>query len=301
MKIIIAGGTGLIGSAIAQSLIREKHSVVLLSRSGRTVHKGTLLLRWDAQNLGDWMACLEGADAVINLCGESLGEGRWTTSRKKEILESRVRSSRILAEAIGKTGRKPSVLVNASAVGYYGDVEELPMYESSPPGTDFMAAVCREWESAASGASAHGIRVVMMRTGFVIAARSEAFRRMILPFKLFAGGQYGSGRQWFPWVHLADVVGGYVTAVENKSLSGPVNLTSPNPVQVRELAKSLGRALHRPSSLPAPAFALKLALGEMSDLLLNGQRVIPQKLTESGYVFKFPRLPEALTDAVSAA
>ena len=300
LKIVIAGGTGLIGSAMVDALLREGHSITILSRSGRPSHRGASLVLWDATNVEDWFQSLSGVDAVVNLSGESLGAGRWTKKQKDRITSSRVRATRALAEAIGRVADKPRVLVNASAVGYYGHVDEAEVNESSPPGADFLAGVCVEWEAAASSASAHGTRVVMLRTGFVLSPDSDAFRRMVLPFRLFAGGPYGSGRQWFPWIHLADVVSGYLSAIQNESLRGPVNLVAPNPVRVNQLAKALGKSLRRPSFLPAPAFALRLALGEMADLLLKGQRVLPEQLKKNRFIFRFPTLAEALDDVTKA-
>lgn len=299
MKVIITGGTGLIGSAITRTLLREGHTVTLLSRSKRTLPTGVKVIEWDPAFIGDWIATLDGADAVVNLSGESLGAGRWTTERKKRMVLSRVRSTETIVEAIARTEHRPRVLVNASAVGFYGHVEEDVLDESSPQGSDFLASLCGKWEAAASSLSSSGVRVVMMRTGFVIDAGADAFRRMVLPFKLFAGGSYGSGNQWFPWVHLEDAVAGYVEGIKNESLRGPVNLSSPNPVRVRELAREIGTALHRPSLIPAPALALKVILGEMSDLLLKGQRVIPRKLLDAGFTFRFPTIAEALKEATT--
>jgi hypothetical protein len=198
-----------------------------------------------------------------------------------------------------KASKKPPVLVNASAVGYYGHVEEGVVGEDASPGNDFLAQTTVAWEAAAKKAEKLAARVVLIRTGFVIASHAPAFRKMILPFKLFAGGPFGSGKQWFPWVHIDDVVGGYLFALDNDSISGPVNLVSPNPVRVSELARELGRALHRPSFLPAPAAGLKILLGEMSFLLLKGQRAVPNVLIEEGFTFRFQTLGAALKNVLS--
>src|SRR3990172_1833478 len=300
MNIILTGGTGLIGNAIARELSGRGHSIVLLSRSGKESDNPQIrTVQWDAENQGPWTEMIPSADAIINLAGESVGAGRWTKKQKQRIFQSRVNATNTLVRAIGAVTKKPAVLINASAVGYYGHVDEGDVIESNPPGKDFLAETTVAWETAARKAEQHGVRVVMIRTGFVIAANAPAFRKMSLPFKLFAGGPFGSGNQWFPWIHIEDVVRGYLYALETPSLSGPVNLASPNSIRVRELARELGKALHRPTILPAPAFGLKVLLGEMSDLLLKGQRVIPDALTKKGFIFRFPNLTEALEDVVS--
>jgi uncharacterized protein (TIGR01777 family) len=292
MNIILAGGTGLIGTHIMQHLKNAGHAVSVLSRKA-----GPGRIVWNAVDAGPWEQSVDGVDAVINLTGESVGS-RWTSTQKERIRNSRIDATRAIVEAIRKSAKKPRVLVNASAVGYYGHVEEGDITENMPAGNDFLGQTCALWESEAGKAVAFGVRVVTMRTGFVIGKDSEAFKRMQLPFKLFAGGAFGSGKQWFPWIHIDDVAAGYVFAVEQSALSGPVNLSAPNPVRVRELAVELGRALHRPAFMPAPALALKIVLGEMSDLLLKGQKMIPAKLLQQKFAFRFPVLSSALNDAV---
>ncbi|MEX1139633.1 MAG: TIGR01777 family oxidoreductase [Bacteroidota bacterium] len=293
MKILIAGGTGFIGTHLARWLETEGHTLSLLSRK-----RGPGLIVWDAVHAGAWEQSLEGTDAVINLTGESVGAGRWTTLQKERIRNSRIEATRAIVEAIRKAAKKPQVMINASAVGYYGHVEDGDVKEDAPAGNDFLGQTCRVWESEARKAEQWGVRVVLMRTGFVLGSDSDAFKKMQLPFKLFVGGPFGSGKQWFPWIHIDDVAAGYAFAIGQSALSGPVNLSAPNPVRVRDLARELGRALHRPSFMPAPAFALKIALGEMSDLLLKGQKMIPVKLLQHGFAFRFPELPAALSDAV---
>lgn len=296
MKVVIAGGTGLIGSAIAKRLTGEGHSVTILSRRPQPGGAAHVVL-WDATSGGPWQEFLEGADAVINLTGESVGS-RWTKAKKDRIVRSRVDATNAIVIAISRAEAKPKVLVNASAVGYYGNVEEVEVTENTSPGKDFLAQTSLLWEAAAMKAQAVGIRVAIMRTGFVIGQKAAAFKRMQLPFKLFAGGPFGSGMQWFPWIHIDDAAAGYVFAAQNENLSGPANLSAPSPVRVKQLAAELGEALHRPSFMPAPAFALKLILGEMSDLLLKGQQAIPAKLLDLGFSFRFPTLPEALKNVV---
>lgn len=293
MNVLLAGGSGFIGTHIAQRLSNEGHTVSFLSRK-----PGPGLIVWDAVHGGAWEHSLDGIDAVINLAGESVGAGRWTMRQKERIRSSRINATRAIVEAIRTSRKKPGVLVNASAVGYYGHVEDGDVTEELPAGDDFLAETCRLWESEALKAAQSGVRVVMMRTGFVIGSDAEAFKKLQLPFKLFAGGPFGSGEQWFPWIHIDDVAAGYVFAVRQPALSGPVNLSAPHPVRVRDLAKELGRALRRPSFMPAPAFALKIVLGEMSDLLLKGQRAIPAKLLQKGFDFHFSDLSAALRNAV---
>ncbi len=297
MNIVVAGGTGLLGSAITAELVRLGHSVSILSRaphSGSTVN----MIAWDGRGRGSWEDAVTEADAVINVSGHSIGAGRWTQRQKQRIRESRINATKALVDAIGRAGRKPKVLVNASAVGYYGHVAEGDVDESHPPGDDFLAKTCIDWEAAALRAKEHGVRVVQPRNGFVLAPNADAFKKMLMPFQFFAGGPFGSGEQWFPWIHLDDIVRGYIHAIETSSLEGPANLVAPFPVRVDELARELGKALRRPAFLRAPAFGLKILLGEMADLLLKGQRAVPNRLLKSGMTFRFPMLPEALKDIV---
>ncbi|GJQ19751.1 MAG: epimerase [Bacteroidia bacterium] len=298
MKVLLAGGTGLIGEALAKRLAAEGHNVVILTRKPReAAAQGPRHVRWDGASSGPWEAEIDGAEAVVNLAGESVGS-RWARAKKNRITESRIRATGAIVRAIRSSTKKPGVLVNASAVGFYGHVPEGEVTEAMPPGDDFLGTTCAQWETEAQKAGEFGTRVVLMRTGFVIAREAEAFRRLLLPFKLFTGGPFGSGNQWFPWIHLEDVVSGYAYALEHPKLSGPANLTSPNPVRVKQLAKEIGKALHRPSFLPAPAFALKLILGEMSDLLLKGQKAVPLKLKEHGFVFKYETVDQAIRVSV---
>lgn len=298
MKIILAGGTGLIGAALATRLVADGHELVVLTRNTkRTPAHGRRYVLWDGESSGPWEAELNGAAAVLNLAGESVGS-RWTEAAKRRIVSSRTLATKAIVRALKSAGNGPTVFINASAVGYYGHVPEGDVTESSPAGEDFLGQTCLAWETEAATAAGLGVRVAMIRTGFVIAREAEAFRRMILPFRLFAGGPFGSGKQWFPWIHVHDVAEGYRFVLNNPGISGPVNLTSPNPVRVARLAKEIGKALHRPAFLPAPAFALKMILGEMSDLLLKGQRALPAKLLEHGFVFRYSLLEDALKAAL---
>ncbi|MDH5750951.1 MAG: TIGR01777 family oxidoreductase [Deltaproteobacteria bacterium] len=241
------------------------------------------------------MSLLEGHDAVINLSGENIAAGRWNSARKKAIYDSRVGTTGFLARTLAALERPPRVLVSSSAVGIYGDRGEERLGEESPPGEGFLAGVCRDWEAAAEPALRQGIRVVALRTGVVLAAEGGALPRMLPPFRLALGGPLGSGRQFMSWIHLDDLLGCMEEAVKNESLAGPVNATAPHPVSNREFTATLARALHRPAVLPLPALVLELLLGEMGrELLLQGQRVIPDKLLRAGFSFRHPHLPQAL-------
>jgi uncharacterized protein (TIGR01777 family) len=243
---------------------------------------------------GPWVEKLEGADAVINLAGESIAAKRWTAAQKELIVNSRLDATKVLVDAIGRVSAKPSVLVNASAVGYYGNVESGDVTEDHAKGTGFLADTCVRWEAEANRAKTLGGRVVIIRIGIVLEKGGGALSKMIPPFQMFLGGPLGSGRQWFPWVHREDVIGAILFALQNPNLSGPVNAVSPNPVTMKEFCKALGRAMHRPSSAPVPAFMVKLLLGEMSEMLLTGQRAVPKKLQDAGYRFRYPELDNAL-------
>ena len=300
MKIVLTGGTGFIGSALLKRLEREKHNVVLLSRNPDTVvHFKTNFVeidRWDGKSVGRWAEHVDGAEAVINLAGEPLAAKRWTEIQKARIVSSRVDGAKAIVAAIAGAQKKPSVLVNASAVGYYGNVESGDVTETHARGTDFLAQTCARWEEAARAAEEHGVRVVLLRTGIVLGKDGGALKKMLLPFKLFVGGSLGSGRQWFPWVHRDDVVSAILFALEKVALSGPVNVASPESVTMKEFCKRLGRVMRRPSWAPVPAFVLQIVLGEMSAVVLTGQRVVPGKLEAAGYNFQYPKLDGALED-----
>ena len=298
MNIILAGGTGFIGGALVDALVARGDTVTVLTRgadAARTRWGAKVsALAWDGKTAGDWEKALDGADAVVNLAGESIASGRWTPERKLRLIKSRVDSTRALVAAISRAARRPKVLVNASAVGYYGGEPEGPVTETSPQGRDFLAALCGQWEREAAAAEPLGVRVVMPRLGVVLEEDGGALAKMALPFKLFAGGPLASGRQPFPWIHRDDVVGGLLFLID-RDVAGPVNFAAPGVLNNKDFSAALGRALHRPSWAPAPAFAVKLALGEMSVLLLGGQAAQPKKLLDAGYAFKYPDADAALT------
>jgi uncharacterized protein (TIGR01777 family) len=297
MRIVITGGTGLIGSAVAHEMGGAGHEVVILSRDLSKVKKlppSTRAVQWDGKTGAGWSSLLDGDTAIVHLAGESIAAGRWTESRKRRIRDSRVESGRAVLEAIRQAKEKPKALLQGSAVGFYGPHGDEVITEGHPPGSDFLADVCVDWEASTAEAEGLGVRRALLRTGIVLSPDGGALPKMSLPFKLGAGGPLGGGRQWLPWIHLADEVGAIRFLLERDDARGPFNLTAPQPLTNRDFGRALGKALHRPSLAPAPGFALRLVLGEMADMLLNGQRAVPQRLLEMGYVFRFPEALQAL-------
>ena len=299
MHILVSGSTGFVGTAITETLGRQGHAIVRLVRpASRQIGAGGAraeTVAWDPAAGRFDADAAEGADALIHLAGASIADGRWNASRKKLLRTSRVDATRQLFGVLGKLQRPPRVVVAASAIGYYGNRGDETLTETSAPGSDFLAGLCREWEAETARASEFGARVVNLRFGIVLAAHGGALPRMALPFKLGAGGRLGDGRQWMSWVALPEVVGIVQFALENPGLAGPVNVATPNPVQNKDFTRMLAKTLRRPALFPAPAFALRLALGEMADaLLLVSQKVLPSRLAESGYRFQQPDLGEAL-------
>ena len=301
MRILISGSTGFLGTALIDVLGREGHTIVRLVRPGagnREVSGAPAkTVRWDPVGGQFDAATAEGADALVHLAGASIADGRWNAARKNLLRTSRIEATRHLIGALSKLKQPPRVIVASSAIGYYGDRGDETLTESSAPGNDFLAGLCREWESESARGTEFGARVVMLRFGIILAANGGALPRMALPFKMGAGGRLGDGRQWMSWLTLAEAVGIFRFALTNAGLAGPTNAVSPNPVQNGEFTRILAKTLHRPALFPAPAFALRLALGEMADaLLLVSQRVKPSKLEQSGYRFVQPELPAALTE-----
>jgi uncharacterized protein (TIGR01777 family) len=295
MRVFLTGATGLIGRALAASLGADGHEVVALSRGGSpaALPAGARLVQGDPAVAGPWQEELARCDACVNLAGEPVAAGRWTDERRKRIRDSRVLSTRNVAAVIGAGG--PGVLVNGSAIGYYGPRGDEVIDESFPAGNDFLAHVAMEWEEA-TRAAARRARVVLVRTGIVLAADGGALPRLVLPFKMLAGGPIGDGGFWQSWIHVADQVGILRLALEDGRASGPMNATAPDPVRNRDLARALGRVLRRPSLLVAPAFAVRAALGEMAEVILASQRVVPQRALALGYRFRWPSLEPALRD-----
>jgi len=297
MKILVTGSTGLVGTALVGALAREGHTVCRLLRPESVVASGAnegFDVAWNPAT-GELGGAAVGADAVVNLAGASIAGGRWTEKRKELLRTSRIDTTRALVNALAKMSARPRVLVSASAIGIYGKRSDEQLTEDSNPGTDFLAGLARAWEAEAMKAETLGIRVVLARFGIILAKHGGALAKMLLPFKLGAGGRLGSGKQWMSWITLEDVVGVIRFAIENGAIRGAVNVVAPNAVQNADFTKALASTLHRPALFPAPAFALRLALGEMADaLLLSSQRVLPQKLQELGYSFAFSELPAGL-------
>jgi uncharacterized protein (TIGR01777 family) len=298
MKILVSGSTGLVGTALVSALARDGNTVCRLVRPQSTVSletKDGFNVAWNPVT-GELGGAGVGPDAVVNLAGAPIGDGRWTAERKATLRSSRIESTRALVNALGKMNARPRVLVSASAIGIYGNRGDELLTEESKPGGDFLAGLTREWEAEALKAEALGIRVVLARFGIILAREGGALAKIMLPFKIGAGGKVGSGKQWMSWVALEDVVGILRLAIENASVRGAINVVAPQPVRNEEFTKVLAKILRRPALFPAPAFALRLALGEMADaLLLSGQRVLPRALEKTGYRFLHADLPSALS------
>jgi uncharacterized protein (TIGR01777 family) len=292
MGIAITGASGLIGSAVVAELTAAGHRVTRLVRATAA---GPDEARWDPETGAVDEAALEGVDGVVHLAGRNIASGRWTAAVKTEIRESRVGGTRLLCESLARLKRPPQVLISASAVGFYGCRGDAVLDEASPPGEGFLVEVCREWEAATQPAAERGIRVVLPRFGVVLSRRGGALVRMLRLFRFGLGGRVGDGGQYWSWVSSDDAAGAVLHLLMNPSLHGPVNVTAPEPVTNAEFTRTLARTLHRPALFPLPATVARLVLGEMADvLLLCSARVLPKKLLDAGYVFRHPRLAEAL-------
>lgn len=323
MKIILAGGTGFIGKALRQRLLAAGHEVIVLVRAVRTSEtERETFVEWDGKICGEWAAWVDGADAVINLAGENIAAKRWTPSRKEAIISSRVDATRAIVKAIGSARKKPAALINVSAVGYYGpcpissrkvdkdrpippwwrrgdkywdgDVPDRELTETAGRGEGFLAETCGHWEAAAREAEMFGTRVVLARLGPVLGDQGGMLPKMMLPFRFFLGAPLGTGRQWIPWVHRDDVTGAFLFMLEHREFSGAVNVTAPVPMRMSEFCSILAQILHRPCWFPVPGLLLKMFLGEMAGIVLEGQRALPQKLLAAGYEFRYGALGPAL-------
>lgn len=296
MRVVIAGGSGFLGRPLAARLADDGDDVVLLTRGRAAGPPGAQLVTWTPDgSVGPWAAEIDGADAVVNLAGESIAARRWSSQQKARIRDSRVQATHSLVEALSRAASPPPVFLSGSAVGFYGPLGDEVATEETPPGSDFLAGVCAQWEAEANRAAGPQTRVVCIRTGLVLERDGGALPQMLPPFKFGAGGPVGSGRQYWPWIHRDDWVDLVRWAMLTASAAGPMNASAPWPVTNREFAHALGRALHRPSFMPAPAFALRIVLGEMADaLLLSGQRAVPSKAEKLGYSFRYPRVNDAL-------
>ena len=300
MRIAIIGGSGLIGQALSKELNENGHQVTILSRKANPEQTTNSVQwrQWDGKEAGNLAKILAEQDGVVNLAGISIGKGRWTAKRKQELYASRLEPAAAIVKAWNLAIKKPEVLVQASAIGFYGTGFE-PMNETAPCGQDFLARFSQDWEAASAGVVATGVRRVVIRTGVVLARGEGVLPQLTLPFRMFVGGPIGSGRQWLSWVHLQDEVRAIRFLLEAKASRGIYNLTAPNPVTNSEMGKTLARVMRRPYWFPVPGFVLKLALGEMSTLVLDGQKVLPEKLLAAGFIFKFSNVESALKNLLA--
>lgn len=301
MRVIITGGTGLIGRHLAEDLAAASHEVIVLSRRPDKAPggpRGVHVEAWDARTGSKWAHLADGADAIVNLAGESIASGRWTTERKRRIRESRLNAGRAVVEVIEAATDKPRVVIQASGIGIYGSTGELHVTEDSPAGQGFLPSLAAEWERSTQGVQDWGVRWAAIRTGVVLSAREGALPRMILPLPLITARRLGAGRQWFPWIHIADEAAAIRFLIEHESVCGAFNLVAPQPVRNAEFYGHLNQLLRRPFSMPTPAPLLRLALGEMATEVLEGQKATPQRLLQAGFHFRFPNVKEALFDLI---
>lgn len=302
MHVIITGGTGLIGTALVQNLLKDGHQVTVLSRSPQQKQSpalsGAQVVGWDARTAQGWGKVADGADAIVNLAGAGIADSRWSAERKREIVDSRVNAGKAVMEAIRNATQKPKVLIQSSAVGYYGPSDDTKLTESSSPGSDYLSRVCFEWEASTAGAKELGVRRPVLRTGIVLSTQGGALPKMLLPFQFFIGGPLGSGKQYFPWIHIDDEVRAIRFLLDSPTADGPYNLAAPNPPTNAEFSKQLGEAMGRPSLMPVPSFGLQILFGEMSTVLLDGQRAVPQKLQADGFQFQYAEAVPALRDVL---
>jgi len=302
MRVLIAGGSGLIGRALATDLARNGNEVIILSRRPERIiglQVGVRAERWDGCTAEGWHSLANGAGAIVNLAGENISSGRWTDERKRAIPQSRLDAGQALVQAVQAVANKPGVVIQASGIGYYGPHGDEEVIEETLPGHDFLARLATDWESSTASLEALGVRRAVIRTGVVLSTEGGALTRMLLPFRFFVGGCLGSGRQWFPWIHIADEVDAIRFLIENEAASGPFNLTAPVPLTNAEFSRLLGQRLRRPALTPTPAFTLRLLFGEMATALLDGQRAIPRRLLQLGFAFRFSEAGPALEDLLS--
>lgn len=308
MKVAIAGATGFVGSRLVERLHSEGHKVLVLARDSErarrvfpaSAYPNLEIVAYTPAESGDWQNSIAGTGGVVNLAGVPIAEERWTAARQQAIMDSRKLTTAKLVEAIALANPKPSVLVSASAIGYYGTSETAEFDENSPAGDDFLAAVCKDWESAAQPAKNAGTRLAILRLGIVL-GKGGALAKMLPPFKLFAGGPIGTGKQWFSWIHRDDAVNLILFALQNQQVEGVLNATAPNPVRMNELCETLGAVLQRPSWLPVPGFALELLLGDGAKVVLEGQKVLPKRTLASGFKYQYPNLKSALEEILSGS
>lgn len=307
MNVLITGGSGLLGRRLTRHLLASGHQVTILSRDPHKVSglpAAVAVAGWDGRTAAGWQPYADAADAIVNLAGASIkGDGflpsRWTPKRKALILSSRVYAGQAVMEALRAAPKKPRTLLQASAVGYYGPRGPEPITEEAGPGADFLAGVCQQWEASTQEAEALGVRRVVLRTGLPLTMQGGAMPLLVLPFRLFAGGWFGNGLQHYPWIHIEDYIAALTFLLENDKARGVFNISAPQPLPNRQFAATLGRVLRRPSWLPTPRFAMQLALGEVSTVVLDGQNAVPAALQAAGFEFKYPELEPALRDLLN--
>ena len=307
MRVMITGGTGLIGRALIEALHEHDHQVLVLSRNPEKYDDFPYeveFAQWDAETPRGWGEQINHVDAVVNLAGENLaGKGffpsPWTPERKQRILNSRLQAGQAINAAINAAKRKPKVLIQASAIGYYGPRGDDIITEESEPGDDFLAQTCVQWEHVTRPVEAMGVRRAIIRTGIVLSTEEGALPRLLLPHRLFVGGPFGNGEQWYSWIHLADEAAAIRFLIEHEQASGPFNLTAPHPLKNKVFSKTLGKVIERPSWLPIPGFVMRTLFGEVATVVLDGQRVLPQKLQALGFEFQYPTVEAALRDLLA--
>ncbi len=304
-RVVITGGSGLIGRALSKELVQNEYEVVVLSRSPAATKvplpTGVRVVGWDGSSASGWSHLAEGAKAIVNLAGANISGGRWTAARKRLILQSRLAAGKAVSQAVEDASIKPEVVVQASAVGYYGPHGDEILTEDTPPGGDFLADVCVQWEGSTLRVENAGVRRVVVRTGVALSRKGGALPLMALPYRLFVGGPIGSGKQWFPWISLVDEAAAIRFLIQDQSAFGVYNFSAPEPLVNKEFGKVLGKVLHRPSYFPVPSLVFKLIFGEMSTILLDGQRQIPERLIKSGYKYHFSQAEQALLDIYSSS
>ncbi|MBE9250570.1 TIGR01777 family protein [Dolichospermum sp. LEGE 00240] len=306
MKIAISGATGFVGSRLVERLHTEGHRILVLTRNPTFAQKvfpspafpNLEIIAYTPTVSGTWQDAIAGCNGVVNLAGEPIAEGRWTPERKQEILNTRKLGTQKIVEAIAKANPRPSILVNTSAIGYYGTSETASFNEDSASGNDFLSQVCQEWEQEATKVKDTNVRLVILRFGIVL-GNGGALGKMITPFKLFAGGPIGSGQQWFSWIHLDDIVGLIIQSLTKSTMEGVYNATAPQPVRMNDLSTTMGNVMNRPSWLPVPGFAIEAILGDGAKVVLEGQKVLPKRTLESGFEYQYPNLQSALTQILT--
>jgi hypothetical protein len=308
MRIVIAGGTGLIGRPLVSTLLGDGHDIVVLSRNPdkyrAILPEKVLLVPWDAQTAGKWSRELDGADAIINLAGENLAgdnflPGRWTEQKKRRVRESRINAGSAIVEGMKAVENKPQLLIQSSAVGYYGPGGDDIVTEKTPPGEDFLSMLCVEWEASSAEVESLGVRRAVIRTGLVLTPDGGPLAREILLFKLYSGGYFGDGKQWWPWIHMDDVIRSIQFLLDDNQAIGPFNLAAPNPVTNRDFGQIMGKVMGKPALVPVPRFALNIVVGEVATIVADGQRAVPEKLIDQGFTFRFTELEPALRDLLA--